>query len=69
MIEFWFVIPVQKTSMSEKYNTIQEEINNFKANVPVNVIKDILAHSDVKTTMRYIHCTEGAKQDALSKLN
>ena len=37
--------------------------------VPVNVIKEILAHSDVKTTMRYIHCTEGAKLEALSKLN
>ena len=40
-----------------------------KANVPVNVIKEIRAHSDVKTTMRYVHCTQGAKLDALSKLN
>ena len=40
-----------------------------KANVPVNVIKEILAHSDVKTTMRYVHSTNGAKIDALSKLN
>lgn len=40
-----------------------------KANVPVNVIKEILAHSDVKTTMRYVHSTKGAKIDALSKLN
>lgn len=40
-----------------------------KENVPVNVIKEILAHSDVKTTMRYVHSTQGAKLDALSKLN
>lgn len=40
-----------------------------KENIPVNVIKEILAHSDIKTTMRYVHCTQGAKLDALSKLN
>lgn len=40
-----------------------------KENVPVNVIKEILAHSDIKTTMRYVHCTQGAKLEALSKLN
>lgn len=40
-----------------------------KENVPVNVIQEILAHSDVKTTMRYVHCTHGAKLEALSKLN
>lgn len=40
-----------------------------KENVPVNIIKEILAHSDVKTTMRYVHCTQGAKLDALNKLN
>ena len=40
-----------------------------KENVPVNVIKEILAHSDVKTTMRYVHCTSGAKLEALKKLN
>ena len=39
-----------------------------KSNVPVNVIKEILSHSDVKTTMRYVHSTKGAKIDALSKL-
>lgn len=40
-----------------------------KANIPVNVIKEILAHSDVRTTMRYVHSTAGAKLDALSKLS
>lgn len=38
-------------------------------NVPINVIKEILAHSDVKTTMRYVHCTQELKFNALSKLN
>lgn len=40
-----------------------------KENVPVNVIKEILAHSDVKTTMRYVHSVAGAKLEALSKLD
>ncbi|MCD7779645.1 MAG: tyrosine-type recombinase/integrase [Candidatus Gastranaerophilales bacterium] len=40
-----------------------------KENVPINIIKEILAHSDIKTTMRYVHCTQGAKTEALSKLN
>ena len=29
--------------------------------VPVNVIKELLGHSDVHTTMRYVHSTQGAK--------
>lgn len=37
-------------------------------NIPVNVIKDILAHSDVRTTMRYVHLTENSKANALSIL-
>ena len=37
--------------------------------VPVNVIKELLGHSDVHTTMRYVHCTQGAKLEALNKLN
>ena len=37
--------------------------------VPVNVIRELLAHSDIKTTMRYVHCTNGAKLEALSKLD
>ena len=39
-----------------------------KNNVPINVIKEILAHSDIKTTMRYIHCTENEKLNALNIL-
>lgn len=37
--------------------------------VPVNVIKELLGHSDVHTTMRYVHSTLGAKLQALNKLN
>ncbi len=37
--------------------------------VPVNVIKELLGHSDVHTTMRYVHSTQGAKLQALNKLN
>ena len=39
-----------------------------KNNVPVNVIKEILSHSDIKTTMRYVHLTENAKREAMSIL-
>ena len=34
-------------------------------NVPVNVIKEILAHSDIRTTMRYVHLTDDSKTNAL----
>ena len=37
--------------------------------VPVNVIKELLGHSDVHTTMRYVHSTQGAKLQALNELN
>lgn len=37
--------------------------------VPINVIKELLGHSDVHTTMRYVHSTQGAKLQALNKLN
>jgi len=36
--------------------------------VPINVIKEILGHSDIRTTMQYIHLVEGAKKEALEKL-
>lgn len=36
--------------------------------VPVAVIKEVLAHSDIQTTMRYIHITQNHLTDALSKL-
>ena len=37
--------------------------------IPVNEIQEILAHSDIKTTMRYVHCTNGARKEALNQLN
>lgn len=40
-----------------------------KANVPVPVIKEVLAHSDVRTTMRYIHSAQKEVQEAMSVLN
>lgn len=36
--------------------------------VPVAVIKEILAHSDIQTTMRYIHITQNHLKEALTKL-
>lgn len=37
--------------------------------VPVPVIKDIMAHSDIKTTMRYVHTAEEQMQKAMEVLN
>lgn len=37
-------------------------------NIPVNVIKEVLAHSDVRTSMRYVHLTENSKAKAMSIL-
>lgn len=36
--------------------------------VPINIIKKILAHSDVRTTMKYIHLVEGSKRKALESI-
>lgn len=39
-----------------------------KKGVPINVIQEILAHSDIRTTMQYVHCTEGSKLEALNSI-
>ena len=36
--------------------------------VPVAVIKEVLAHTDIQTTMRYIHITQNHLKEALAKL-
>ena len=33
--------------------------------VSINVIKEILAHSDIRTTMKYVHLVEGSKKAAI----
>ncbi len=33
--------------------------------IPINVIKEILAHSDIRTTMKYVHLVEGSKKAAI----
>lgn len=35
--------------------------------VPVAVIKEVLAHSDIQTTMRYIHITQNHLKDAVQR--
>jgi integrase len=37
--------------------------------IPVPVIRDIMAHSDIKTTMRYVHTAEEQMQKAMAVLN
>lgn len=39
-----------------------------KNGVPVNVIKEVMAHSDVSTTMRYVHFANEQIQNALNSL-
>lgn len=36
--------------------------------VPVNVIQEILAHSDIRTTMKYVHLVEGSKREAMNSI-
>ncbi len=38
-------------------------------NVPVPVIQQILDHSDIKTTMRYVHTANEQILSAMNKLN
>lgn len=40
-----------------------------QANVPIPIIKEILAHSEVKTTMRYVHTAREEMQKAMNVLN
>ncbi|MBR6162630.1 site-specific integrase [bacterium] len=39
-----------------------------KAGVPINVIKEIMAHSDIQTTMRYVHYANEQMQNAMELL-
>lgn len=39
-----------------------------KKGVPVNVIKELLGHSDIKTTMRYVHCANTQLNEAVELL-
>lgn len=73
------------TSFSQEWNKIRKNagIEDFRfhdlrhtvgtrlaeKNVPVPVIKDLLAHSDVKTTMRYVHTATMEMQKAMDILN
>ena len=38
-------------------------------NVPIPVIKEVLDHSDIKTTMRYVHTADEQILSAMNKLN
>lgn len=74
-----------EAGMEKEWNKIKEKagINDFRFHdlrhtvgtrlaqkgVPVPVIKDIMAHSDVKTTMRYVHTAEEQMQKAMEVLN
>ena len=40
-----------------------------EAGVPINTIKDLLAHSDIHTTMRYIHTVSADMEKAMDILN
>ena len=37
--------------------------------VPINVIQAVLAHTDIRTTMRYVHLQDSAIKEAIIKLN
>lgn len=39
-----------------------------KAGVPINVIKEIMSHSDIQTTMRYVHYASEQMQNAMNLL-
>jgi site-specific recombinase XerD len=38
------------------------------AGVPLSVVQGILGHSDIKTTMRYVHVMDDDKRQAVSAL-
>ena len=40
-----------------------------ESNIDLVVVKEILGHADIQTTMRYAHAVPKRKQDAISVLN
>ncbi len=41
----------------------------IKAGVPINVAQAVLAHSDIRTTMKYVHLQDNSIKEAISVLN
>lgn len=77
--------PYSNTAMKRIWDKIKEDahVTNFRfhdlrhtvgtrlarANVPIPVIRELLAHSDVETTMRYIHTVSKEMESAMNVLS
>lgn len=40
-----------------------------KNGIPINVVQNILAHTDIRTTMRYVHVQDNSIKEAITTLN
>jgi len=40
-----------------------------KSGMPINVVQAVLAHTDIRTTMKYVHLQDNSIKDAISVLN
>lgn len=56
-----------KTTLSVRPK-LDIKIQLAEQGVPINVIQEILAHSDVRTTMKYVHLVEDSKRKALESI-
>lgn len=61
--------PYKINTFGEKNQTDCDNQSGRKNTVPMPVIKEVLDHSDMKTTMRYVHTADSQILSALNQLN
>ena len=68
---YWHIILKQSGISNLRFHDLRHTVGTRLAqnNVPVNVIKEVLAHSDISTTMRYVHTASEQLQSAINSLN
>ena len=69
--DYWNKIKKDANVHNLRFHDLRHTVGTrlAKANVPVPIIKEVLAHSDVSTTMRYIHAAKKEVQEAMTLLN
>ena len=67
----WYKIKEDAKIENLRFHDLRHTVGTrlAQANIPVPVIREILAHSDIKTTMRYVHTAREEVQRAMQVLN
>lgn len=67
----WYKIKEKAQVENLRFHDLRHTVGTrlAQANVPVPVIREILAHSEIKTTMRYVHTASEEIQRAMNILD